>query len=69
MGSTATREADDVIITRAGPEIGVAATKTYVSQLTVIYLMAILMGGNDDLLKTLENMPDYMEEGSRLRIK
>ncbi len=62
VGSTATREADDVIITRAGPEIGVAATKTYVSQLTVIYLMAILMGGNDDLLKTLENMPDYMEE-------
>lgn len=62
VGSTATREADYVIITRAGPEIGVAATKTYVSQLTVIYLMAILMSGKLDLMKTLEKMPDYMEE-------
>lgn len=62
VGSTATREAEHVIFTRAGPEIGVAATKTYVSQLTAIYLMAILMSGKEELLQTLEKMPDYMEE-------
>ena len=39
LGSTATREANHVIYTRAGPEIGVAATKTYVSQLTCIYCL------------------------------
>ena len=41
---------DHVIYTRAGPEIGVAATKTYVSQLVSIYMLAIAMSGNDNLL-------------------
>ncbi|MCE5215209.1 MAG: glutamine--fructose-6-phosphate transaminase (isomerizing) [Methanobacterium sp.] len=62
IGSSATREAKHVIYTRAGPEIGVAATKTYVSQLTSIYLLALLLGGNEDHLKTLKKMPDYMEQ-------
>ena len=43
LGSTVTREVEYVIYTRAGPEIGVAATKTYVSQLICIYLLAIFM--------------------------
>ncbi|MDD1775603.1 MAG: glutamine--fructose-6-phosphate transaminase (isomerizing) [Methanobacterium sp.] len=62
LGSTATRDAKHVIYTRAGPEIGVAATKTYVSQLTAIYLLAILMGGKEELLETLQKIPDFMEE-------
>lgn len=62
VGSTATREAKHVIYTRAGPEIGVAATKTYVSQLTAIYLLAILMGGKEEFIETLQKAPDYMEE-------
>jgi glucosamine--fructose-6-phosphate aminotransferase (isomerizing) len=62
LGSTATRDAKHVIYTRAGPEIGVAATKTYVSQLTAIYLLAILMGGKEELLETLRKMPGYMKE-------
>lgn len=62
LGSTATRDAKHVIYTRAGPEIGVAATKTYVSQLTAIYLLAILMGGKEELLKTLQKVPGYMKE-------
>lgn len=62
VGSTATRDAKHVIYTRAGPEIGVAATKTYVSQLTAIYLLAILMSGREELLETLQKVPDYMEE-------
>jgi glutamine---fructose-6-phosphate transaminase (isomerizing) len=62
LGSTATRDAKHVIYTRAGPEIGVAATKTYVSQLTAIYLLAILMGGKDELLESIQKIPDFMEE-------
>ncbi|MFH1323051.1 MAG: glutamine--fructose-6-phosphate transaminase (isomerizing) [Methanobacteriota archaeon] len=44
MGSTITRESDDVIYIRSGPEIGVAATKTFTSQLGVIYLLALYFG-------------------------
>jgi glucosamine--fructose-6-phosphate aminotransferase (isomerizing) len=41
MGSQATREADGVLYTRAGLEIGVAASKTFVAQLIVMYLLAL----------------------------
>jgi glucosamine--fructose-6-phosphate aminotransferase (isomerizing) len=41
MGSQATREADGVLYTRAGLEIGVAATKTFVSQVVALYLFAL----------------------------
>jgi glucosamine--fructose-6-phosphate aminotransferase (isomerizing) len=61
LGSTVTREAEYVIYTRAGPEIGVAATKTYVSQLTCIYLLAIFMSKKEELLEQLNNLPQYME--------
>jgi glutamine---fructose-6-phosphate transaminase (isomerizing) len=40
-GSLITREADAVLLTRAGPEIGVAATKTFLTQLSALYLLAI----------------------------
>jgi glucosamine--fructose-6-phosphate aminotransferase (isomerizing) len=41
MGSQATREADGVLYTRAGLEVGVAASKTFVAQLVVMYLLAL----------------------------
>jgi len=41
MGSQATRDSDGVLFTRAGLEIGVAATKTYVSQVAAMYLIAL----------------------------
>ena len=41
MGSQATRDADGVLYTRAGLEIGVAATKTFVSQVAACYLLAL----------------------------
>ncbi len=41
MGAQATREADGVLYTRAGLEIGVAATKTFVSQIAAMYLLAL----------------------------
>lgn len=44
VGSTITRETDSVLFTHAGPEIGVAATKTFTSQLIMLYLLAIHIG-------------------------
>src|SRR5207244_9962172 len=41
MGSQATRDSDGVLFTRAGLEIGVAATKTFVAQVAVMYLLAL----------------------------
>ncbi len=43
MGSQATRDADGVLYTRAGLEMGVAATKTFVSQVAVMYLLALAL--------------------------
>jgi glucosamine--fructose-6-phosphate aminotransferase (isomerizing) len=39
-----TREADGTLYTHAGPEIGVAATKTFMAQLVVLYLFALYLG-------------------------
>ena len=44
LGSTVTRKADDSLFIRAGPEIGVAATKTFASQVTTLTLLAIAIG-------------------------
>jgi glutamine---fructose-6-phosphate transaminase (isomerizing) len=41
MGSQATRDADTVLYTRAGPEVSVAATKTFVAQVASMYLLGL----------------------------
>jgi glucosamine--fructose-6-phosphate aminotransferase (isomerizing) len=51
MGSQATRDADGVLYTRAGLEIGVAATKTFVAQVAACYLLALRLA---ELRGTLE---------------
>jgi glutamine---fructose-6-phosphate transaminase (isomerizing) len=56
MGSQATRDADGVLYTRAGLEIGVAATKTFVSQVVAMYLVALRLA---ELRGTLE--PDELK--------
>lgn len=43
VGSSVAREADDVIITQAGPEIAVASTKAYTSQLIAFYLLGLYL--------------------------
>lgn len=43
LGSTLTREADGVIYTHAGPEIGVASTKAYTAQLVAFYLFTLYL--------------------------
>ena len=57
MGSQATRDADGVLYTRAGLEIGVAATKTFVSQVAAMYLLALRLA---ELRGTLE--PDALTD-------
>ena len=44
VGSALAREADGVIYTHAGPEIGVASTKTFTATVTAAYLMALALG-------------------------
>ncbi len=44
VGSMATREADGTVYTHAGPEIGVASTKAFTSQLVALYLFAMRLG-------------------------
>lgn len=43
VGSSIARDADDVIVTLAGPEIAVASTKAYTSQLIAFYLLALYL--------------------------
>jgi glutamine---fructose-6-phosphate transaminase (isomerizing) len=57
MGSQATRDADGVLFTRAGLEIGVAATKTFLCQVAVMYLLALRLA---ELRGTLE--PERLSE-------
>jgi len=43
-GSTMSREADGILYTRVGPEIGVASTKAFTGQLAALYLLAVHVG-------------------------
>ena len=52
VGSTIAKLADDVLYTWAGPEIAVATTKGYTTQVSVLYLVAVYIG------KTLERIED-----------
>ncbi|RMF86709.1 MAG: glutamine--fructose-6-phosphate transaminase (isomerizing) [Nitrospirae bacterium] len=71
VGSTMTREADATLYTHAGPEIGVASTKAFTTQLTVLYLLALHLGrangrlGAEEearLLHDLVALPGVVEE-------
>jgi len=44
LGSTVTREVDDTVFIRAGPEIGVAATKTFASQVATLAMLSVYVG-------------------------
>ncbi len=54
VGSTASREADGVVYTHAGPEIGVASTKAFTAQLTALYLFGLFFGSMRGKLSTDE---------------
>jgi glutamine---fructose-6-phosphate transaminase (isomerizing) len=57
MGSQATRDCDSVLYTRAGPEVSVAATKTFVAQVAAMYLLGLRLA---ELRGTLS--PDRIAE-------
>jgi glucosamine--fructose-6-phosphate aminotransferase (isomerizing) len=69
VGSTIAREADGGIYLHAGPEIGVASTKAFTSQVTVLTLLALLMGRirmlsssrGLQIIRALEAVPKQME--------
>ena len=70
VGSTIARESDDVLYTWAGPEIAVATTKAYSTQLAVVDLIALYCAGQmgtvsraeyDALLAALQAIPEQLE--------
>jgi glutamine---fructose-6-phosphate transaminase (isomerizing) len=65
MGSQATRDADGVLFTRAGLEIGVAATKTFVCQVAVIYLLGLRLAELRGTLSS-ERLTELVSEIKRL---
>ena len=71
VGSSVAREADDVITTWAGPEIAVASTKAYTSQLIGFYLLGLFLGQTlgtvesdviADMITGLRKLPEQVEE-------
>jgi glutamine---fructose-6-phosphate transaminase (isomerizing) len=62
VGSQATRISDGVIYTHAGPEIGVASTKAFTTQLVALYLLALYL--RERRFGKIE--PHYLEELARL---
>lgn len=66
LGSTLTREADNVIYTLAGPEISVASTKAYSSQVLVLYLLSLYMGIKLDRIDEKDYV-EYIKDISKLK--
>ena len=71
IGSSITREADYALYTHAGPEIAVASTKAYTSQITLLVLLSIYFAqvlGNiekeelDSIIKEMSILPNKIEE-------
>ncbi|MCY6371485.1 glutamine--fructose-6-phosphate transaminase (isomerizing) [Clostridium ganghwense] len=54
VGSSVSREADDVLYTWAGPEIAVASTKAYVTQLVAMYIIALYLAENKGSIREAE---------------
>ena len=71
VGSSVARESDDVFYTWAGPEIAVASTKAYTTQMICLYLIALYMGEMkgtitkeyyDQILDELQAIPEKVEQ-------
>ncbi len=72
VGSTITRESGGTVYTHAGPEIGVASTKAFTSQLSALYVLALYlsqvrgslaMGDISSKISALMTVPELLEEG------
>lgn len=70
VGSSIARETDAGVYNHAGPEIGVASTKIFTSQLTILVLMALLLGRHQKLsltegietIRALEVLPEQVKQ-------
>jgi len=71
VGSTVTREVDDTVYIRSGPEIGVAATKTFSSQVATLCLLTVALGRQTgamsaetagELLANLRGLPGAVQQ-------
>ncbi len=60
-GSTLTKLSDVTLLTKAGEEKAVAATKTYDAQLAAASIISYSLGNREDLIKELENVPDKVK--------
>lgn len=76
VGSSVARESDDVFYTWAGPEISVASTKAYTTQLLSLYLLALYLGDLKDtitpecyseIIEELAAIPGKLEEVLKMR--
>ena len=76
VGSSITRDADAVLFTHAGPEIGVAATKTFLAQLVALNLFALYLAQQREsmskekvaeTLVAMEALPEQVEEVLRIQ--
>jgi glucosamine--fructose-6-phosphate aminotransferase (isomerizing) len=74
VASTIARESDGGVYMHAGPEIGVAATKSFTSQVTILALIGLLLGRMRNLstsqgsrvIEALEALPDQIESALKL---
>ncbi|MDP6178975.1 MAG: glutamine--fructose-6-phosphate transaminase (isomerizing) [Desulfatiglandales bacterium] len=70
VGSSLSRETEAGIYNHAGPEIGVASTKIFISQLTILTLLALLLGRHQNLsltegveiIRALTSLPDQVKK-------
>ncbi|NLY76447.1 MAG: glutamine--fructose-6-phosphate transaminase (isomerizing) [Firmicutes bacterium] len=78
VGSSVAREADDLILTLAGPEIAVASTKAYTTQLLSLCLLAIYMAQHKGtiaesdraaLVDAMLGLPEQMEQALNMELK
>ena len=77
VGSTIARETDAGVYNHAGPEIGVASTKAFVSQLAILALLTVFLGRQRDMalimgkriVGELDKIPDHLEEILKLEPK
>jgi glutamine---fructose-6-phosphate transaminase (isomerizing) len=71
QGSLIAREADAVLLTKAAPEVGVAATNTFLAQIAALYLLALELAGArgtcqaeelSEIGRNLRRSPEKVEE-------
>ena len=74
VGSTIARTSDGGVYLHAGPEIGVASTKAFTSQVTVLAMIALLLGrqrrlsfeAGADIVKAIQDLPTLVEQALKL---